>query len=258
MAPDQKLEGRNFEEVGRIALAHRLPQMSPAEIDAIVRERREMLRDPDAKPSDLCLSDGQVIRVNAKTLPDGSHMIVYTDVTDLSDLTHKLEVLATTDSLTGLFNRRQFLSLAEAEWSRYRRHRHALSVLMIDIDEFKLINDRFGHDAGDRVLAEVAALCRKNKRHGDVAARLGGDEFVMLLPETPLDAAVEAASRLINEIAHHRFLAGSTSARATLSVGAAEAQPAMASLADLMKSADRAVYIAKAQGRNRVCAAEPA
>jgi diguanylate cyclase (GGDEF)-like protein len=178
-------------------------------------------------------------------------------VTDLFDLTHKLEVLATTDSLTGLFNRRHFLALAEAEWSRYRRHRHALSMLMIDIDQFKLINDRFGHDGGDRVLVEIAELCRKNTRKSDVAARLGGDEFVMLLPETPLDVAIEAADRLRNATARHPFPAGMASVAATLSIGAAEAKPGMAALADLMKSADGAVYAAKALGRNRVSAPEP-
>ena len=257
LTPDEKLEGRNFGDLVRITLTHRLGPMPVAELDAIVKERIGLLRAGVTTPRDLRLADGQVIRVHCKPMPNGSRMMVYTDVSDLFDLTNKLEVLATTDSLTGLFNRRHFLSLADAEWTRYRRYLHAMSVLMIDIDQFKLINDRLGHDAGDRVLVEVADLCRRNTRNCDVAARIGGDEFVMLLPETPLDAAVEAADRLRTETERYPFLAGTSSGCTTVSIGAAAAKPAMESLLDLMKSADRAMYAAKELGRNRVCISEP-
>jgi diguanylate cyclase (GGDEF)-like protein len=254
----EKLEGRNFGDLVRITLEHRLAPMSVAELDAIVENRVGLLRAGATKPRDLKLADGQVIRVNCKPMPNGSRMMVYTDVTDLFELTNQLEELATTDSLTGLFNRRHFFSQAEVEWSRYRRYPRPMSLLMIDVDQLKLINDSHGHDVGDRVLAEVAQLCGKHKRKSDVAARLGGDEFVILLPETPLQAAVAAADRLRTETEQHPFLVGLCSGGATVSIGAAEANPGMESILDLMKSADRAVYTAKARGRNRVCTAEPA
>jgi diguanylate cyclase (GGDEF)-like protein len=165
------------------------------------------------------------------------------------ELADRLEELARTDGLTGLFNRRHFLSLAEAEWNRYQRYRRNVSLLMIDIDRFKTINDTYGHDAGDRVLASVAELCREHRRKADLIARFGGDELVILLPETTLDGAVIAAERLRKQT-EIRF--SSPGMRATLSIGAAQASPDMNSVFDLMKRVDLAVYAAKTLGRNRV------
>jgi diguanylate cyclase (GGDEF)-like protein len=165
-----------------------------------------------------------------------------------------LHRLATTDELTGLFNRRRFLALAAAEWRRFQRYRRPLSLLMLDVDRFKSINDHYGHDAGDRVLAHIAQLCRNQKRSADVIGRLGGEEFAVLLPETDLEEAGLFAERLRRAVAEEAVPIAGGAVRVTLSIGASEARRAR-DLADLMRQADLALYEAKRTGRNRVCCA---
>src|SRR5476651_657861 len=122
----------------------------------------------------------------------------------LSDqLVVDLGMLATTDGLTALFNRRHFEELARAEWARFQRYGRPLSLLLLDIDKFKSINDRSGHDAGDLVLKAVAHICQTTKRQPDVLARIGGEEFALLLPETDEAAAEIVAERFRNAIADH-------------------------------------------------------
>jgi diguanylate cyclase (GGDEF)-like protein len=156
--------------------------------------------------------------------------------------------------MTGLFNRRHFLALAEIEWSRYQRHRRPLSLLMLDIDHFKSINDRFGHDTGDHVIVQIADVCRQEKRKSDVVARFGGEEFLLLLPETPLSQAQLAAERLRRQIEARDVSIASLAVSATASIGVAEATSSMATMFDLIRAADNALYAAKGAGRNRVCA----
>ena len=171
----------------------------------------------------------------------------------LSDrLVVDLGMLATTDGLTALFNRRHFEELARAEWARFQRYGRPLSLLLLDIDNFKSINDRFGHDAGDLVLKAVAFICKTTKRQTDVAARIGGEEFVLLLPETDEAAAETTAERLRKAIqAHTRALPGGN-LEVTVSIGVADASPAMSSFEAILKRADEALYEAKRTGRNRV------
>jgi diguanylate cyclase (GGDEF)-like protein len=176
-------------------------------------------------------------------------------VTDrrLSDLRAvDLGMLATTDGLTALFNRRHFEELARAEWTRYQRYGRPLSLLLLDVDKFKSINDRFGHDAGDLVLKAVAFTCKTTKRQTDVAARIGGEEFVLLLPETDEAAAETAAERLRKAIqVHTRSLPGGN-LEVTVSIGVAGAGLAMSGFEVMLKRADEALYEAKRMGRNRV------
>src|ERR1700722_17744090 len=107
------------------------------------------------------------------------------------------------DGLTSLFNRRHFEELARAEWARFQRYGRPLSLLVIDVDKFKSINDRFGHEAGDLVLKAIADDCNAIRRETDIAARLGGEEFVLLLPETNEAAAAMVAERLRKQIDNH-------------------------------------------------------
>jgi len=163
-----------------------------------------------------------------------------------------LGMLATTDGLTALFNRRHFEELARAEWTRYQRYGRPLSLLLLDVDKFKSINDRFGHDAGDLVLKAVAFICKTTKRQTDVAARIGGEEFVLLLPETDEAAAETAAERLRKAIqVHTRSLPGGN-LEVTVSIGVAGAGLAMSGFEVMLKRADEALYEAKRMGRNRV------
>ena len=161
-------------------------------------------------------------------------------------------MLATTDGLTALSNRRHFEELARAEWARFQRYGRPLSLLLLDIDNFKSINDRFGHDAGDLVLKAVAFICKTTKRQIDVAARIGGEEFVLLLPETDEADAEIAAERLRKAIQIHTRTLPGENLEVTISIGVAGASQAMSGFEVLLKRADEALYEAKRTGRNRV------
>jgi diguanylate cyclase (GGDEF)-like protein len=164
-----------------------------------------------------------------------------------------LEKLAAVDWLTGLYNRRHFEALARAELARCQRYLRPLSVLMMDIDHFKTVNDRFGHAAGDRVLQAVAAVCQATKRDADVVARVGGEEFAVMLPETSDTAAVQFAERLRRQLQDHAPMLESGKLPVTISVGVAAATAATTGVDALMRCADEALYEAKRSGRDRVC-----
>jgi diguanylate cyclase (GGDEF)-like protein len=163
-----------------------------------------------------------------------------------------LRELAATDGMTSLFNRRHFLALVDAEWARFQRYSRPLSLLIIDIDQFKAINDRFGHDVGDRVIVEVANACRAIARKSDIVARLGGEEFALLLPETQLEEAGIFADRLRAVIAELRIIHGDTKIAVSVSGGVSEASVSD-HIVDFFKHADLALYQAKREGRNRIC-----
>ena len=162
-----------------------------------------------------------------------------------------------TDDLTNLPNRRAFTEAASAELVRARRSGRALAVVLVDIDDFKAVNDTYGHSAGDRVLRGVADVLREHFREIDRPARLGGDEFAVLLPETDLDGAHEAAERLVTALAGSEFGDGRSRLRGiTASAGISAA--AGLELDVLLESADRALYEAKKHGKNQVRTEEPA
>lgn len=178
------------------------------------------------------------------------------DVTEHIMLTRALEEQAQRDPLTGLANRRYFMDRGHIEQSRASRHGHPLSLLMLDLDHFKRVNDTYGHKAGDVVLQKLSELLIENKREPDIAARLGGEEFVLLLPDTDLDAAVRVAERLRGAIAGSAVVTDTgETVRFTTSVGAAQMGGQVETLEQLLDQADQALYRAKHTGRNRVCAA---
>jgi diguanylate cyclase (GGDEF)-like protein len=221
------------------------------QVEDFVASKLDRIRRGDSAPSDLRLSDGRTVRSQCAVLPNGGRLLTYTDVTDLVRQGDELQRLATIDSLTGLYNRRHFQVLAEAEWSRFQRYNRPLSLLIFDIDHFKLVNDLYGHDVGDRALAHLAALCRQNKRASDVFARLGGDEFAALLPETDLVQAHSVAERMRQALVDAEFFGHDKRVAITVSIGAASATLSMAGIHSLIKNADQALYKAKAEGRNR-------
>jgi diguanylate cyclase (GGDEF)-like protein len=135
--------------------------------------------------------------------------------------------------------------LADAEWRRFKRYKRPLSMMLIDIDRFKEINDQFGHERGDDALKMLSHICIENKRSTDIVARVGGDEFAMLLPETNLIRARLVAERLVE--------AAKTLKNITFSIGIAESSSNMSNVDALRRSADTALYRAKAAGRNRIC-----
>jgi diguanylate cyclase (GGDEF)-like protein len=168
-----------------------------------------------------------------------------------------LEMLAAHDWLTGLYNRRHFETLARAELARSQRYLRPLSVLMIDIDHFKAVNDQFGHAAGDRVLQAVAAVCRSIKRDADVVARVGGEEMAMMLPETTDAAAAQFAERLRAQLRDCAPYIEGAKVPVTVSVGVAGAGPQTSGVEALLRCADLALYEAKRSGRDRVVVWHP-
>ena len=155
------------------------------------------------------------------------------------------------DPLTELANRRALMDRLAQEWARMQRHGSSLSLIMADLDCFKRINDDFGHDVGDRMLREVAAVLKSNCRDCDLPGRYGGEEFVILAPDEDAESAAVLAERCRAGIEGIRFEANGGSARTTGSFGVADA-PGPASAEDLIRSADKAMYQAKSAGRNRV------
>jgi len=174
---------------------------------------------------------------------------------ELLQANRKLEELATTDPLTGIGNRRKMTEQIAQELERARRFHHPLSLLMIDIDHFKRINDTYGHDVGDQAIMQVANLLTTDLRAVDMVARFGGEEFVLLMPETHIAFATHAAERLRAQAAQLRVRAESGEDVAlTISIGVAEANPhgTPDSPSSLLVRADKALYRAKKEGRNRV------
>jgi diguanylate cyclase (GGDEF)-like protein len=245
----------DFKELMRLVVNKQSRPLPPAKFEEFIEKRTQSLREGIEDARDWRIDGDKVIRVTCKCLPDGGRMLVYTDVTDLVQQADKLKELATVDGMTGLFNRRHFFSLAEIEWSRYQRHRRPISLLMLDIDQFKSINDQYGHDAGDRVIVQIAEICRQQKRKSDVVARFGGEEFLLLLTETDLADAQLIAEQLRYQVESSALSIASHAIRATVSIGAAQATARMDTIFDLIRTADNAMYAAKHAGRNRVCAA---
>ncbi|WP_419778609.1 diguanylate cyclase [Maridesulfovibrio sp.] len=176
----------------------------------------------------------------------------FRDVTERKEAEDKLRKLATTDSLTGLYNRRFFMESAEDAMERSRRYGHDLSLLMMDIDFFKNVNDSYGHDAGDDVLKALAKTGLKILRNIDVFGRIGGEEFSILLPDTGLPGAAQVAERLRAEIEAEAMHTRSGSLRITVSIGVATFNDDTNSLEKLLKAADVGLYAAKESGRNQV------
>jgi len=168
----------------------------------------------------------------------------------------ELEYLARFDPLTGVANRRHFVEMVEAEMSRSSRYGKPLSILMVDIDQFKEVNDAYGHQAGDIILQALSETCKIVLRAFDIVGRWGGDEFAILLPETPPAIAPQVAERLRDAIESTVVdLEMHSPLHFSVSIGCASRNAKDDNLDTLLNIADRALYDAKRTGRNRVCVA---
>ncbi|MBN1531786.1 MAG: diguanylate cyclase [Spirochaetes bacterium] len=180
--------------------------------------------------------------------------IILHDVTAQRKLLGRLHEMATTDELTGIANRRHLMDLGAREIDRARRYCRPLSVILMDLDHFKRINDTYGHLAGDDVLKNTAEICRRGLRSCDLLARYGGEEFVILLPETPPSAAVAIAQRLCDAVAASPVSAvhGEVHLTASFGITGVDCVTGIDVFDSLLRKADRALYRAKEGGRNRV------
>ncbi len=177
-------------------------------------------------------------------------------VAKMAVLNRKLRSAALTDPLTGVPNRRFATRCLEQEVAQAHRNEAPLSVIMVDIDHFKVVNDEFGHDVGDIVLRETSAILRRSTRRGDVICRLGGEEFLVICRGSDLGDATASAERLRLAVEGHCIRSGGFGRAVTVSMGVAELSETGGSVDDLLKSSDRRVYIAKALGRNQVVSGE--
>lgn len=179
----------------------------------------------------------------------------YRSYSHLMATQRKLERLANQDPLTELANRRSFIEFGTAEWERFSRYGRDFSILLIDIDHFKLINDQFGHSAGDAALLEFSNQIREMVRASDMLARIGGEEFGLLLPETQKEAALDFARRLGETIRDLKIATEQGVFSFSVSIGVAQAKTSDRNLSDMMNRADRALYEAKDRGRDQICVA---
>ena len=216
--------------------------------------------------------DGSIVYIEAANalviLPDGRKMVITTvrDITERKTMQAELQMAneafqalhatlreqATRDSLTGLYNRRYFNETIEREFARARRDNHPVSVMILDIDLFKEINDSYGHAFGDEALRVLSSLINVNVRAGDVAYRYGGDEFVIVMPGAGLDVAKNRVERICQSFNAVPIQEGGKQFAATLSVGIALFPEHGETGSEILRAADQALYQAKQDGRNLV------
>jgi len=205
----------------------------------------------DGQPHDVVVN--KVAWHSGHDQPEGV-IGVMLDITERKRMEAELRRLATTDALTGIFNRRHFMAAAATEVGREHRHHRPLSLLMLDIDHFKRINDSHGHPVGDEAIKAMAAACNHIIRPMDAVGRLGGEEFAVLLPETALAEAELVAERIRAAVAGIRIAAAGGEVRFTTSVGVTQLRPGDGSAEAMLSRADALLYAAKNAGRNRVVA----
>jgi len=193
-----------------------------------------------------------IFRVNIKSFMYHTKytVITFTDITDLKHYTYELQYKATHDNLTKLYNRHKFNDELEKEITRENRYMHGLSLLMIDIDSFKLINDTYGHDIGDIVLKDIANIIQRSTRSTDYVARWGGEEFMVLLPETVLFDASSIGELIRQNVEKHKHTAFERTV--TVSIGVSQFKINDDTEETFTKHVDLAMYEAKQTGKNKV------
>lgn len=229
-------------------------------------QRQYIFKLPHLRPVS---SDSQFMAQNCSmlplTAPDGVSRyicLLIEDATDayvyqqqLQQSVLQLEYANRTDGLTGVYNRRYWQQQLEYEIQRAERYEHPLSLLLFDLDKFKDLNDRYGHQGGDFVLIELSRLIGSLLRDTDLLGRYGGEEFGIILPDTGIAGALQVANRICDTVAQHKMLFNQQTIRATLSIGVVSYFDQ--SVDELIQRADTALYCAKRQGRNRAVVYQP-
>lgn len=229
------------------------------EIDQALRSRKlhiveYSLAGSDVKglstegPQNAIHFEGRIQALGFQVEGEDAVLWVASNITNRHQLEAQLRALSETDALTGLWNRRYLGKIVEAEKDRANRYGHPVSLLIFDIDLFKVINDTYGHSTGDAVLRELARVVGGCTRESDIVARWGGEEFTILMPYATLDTAAEVAEKIRQLVEAHRFSHGY---KVTISIGVAEWSLTTETFDTLLSRADEALYQAKSSGRNR-------
>lgn len=219
---------------------------------------RQLYADTDLEDHcEIELKDGRTLERHSTALKDDDNVYLgrvwyFRDISKHKRLEKELRELATTDPLTGLANRRYFFQRANTEFQRVKRRYSTFCVIMLDLDNFKKINDNWGHNTGDIVLQEAALAWSNALRAQDVLARIGGEEFAILLPDTHLKAAFVTAKRLETALLQQNAKTQLSEVSYTASLGVAELSPQDSNFYDCLRRADKALYRAKGAGRNRI------
>ena len=196
----------------------------------------------------------RIYQISASTMKHGGSseglLLIFTDVTELKKLQQQLERQAFYDELTQVYNRRAFLRQCEEDFSEAMENSAPFSVILMDIDHFKAINDTYGHDIGDQVLVHIAQICRNKLQEGQIFARYGGEEFVLALKGHTVEKAEQVGNELRSHLQLHPLATGHGRISATVSMGVAQSTDG--SLQQLLKKADIALYAAKQNGRDQV------
>jgi diguanylate cyclase (GGDEF)-like protein len=192
------------------------------------------------------------VRIQVQTELQSAYQQLQVQLVEIRDLQERLQEQAIRDSLTGLFNRRYLVDILERELARSAREKNPVSLVMIDIDHFKLVNDQFGHKAGDLVLQALGVLFTRYTRRSDIACRFGGEEFILVLPNSTLENACKRADELRMEFEELCIHHEGREIRATFSAGVAEFPANGKTEEEILSMVDRALYAAKAAGRNCV------
>ncbi|HHT9132423.1 MAG TPA: diguanylate cyclase [Candidatus Tripitaka californicus] len=173
---------------------------------------------------------------------------------ELKKANNRLSMLSVTDGLTSLYNHRFLMECLKNEHKKVLRYKHPISVLFLDIDSFKHINDTYGHSVGDAVLVELAKVVKGQLREVDVVGRYGGEEFCVIMPHTPFSGAKMAGERLVEVVARHNFNSSGKDMNVTVSIGiASTSDTGVNSAGVILENADKALYAAKRRGKNQVC-----
>jgi diguanylate cyclase (GGDEF)-like protein len=232
--------GQVYAEVGMLPAEHSL---------------EGLVFDPDARADPIWAYRGLVVALAALSAILAFVEYQRRQLAKIRALTEQLEEQALRDPLTGLYNRRYLDDALERELVRAQREGYPLSVVLLDLDRFKALNDAHGHPAGDAVLVALGKALREQVRAGDLASRIGGEEFLLVLPNMPLAAAAERIDKLRARFAATEVDAGREKLRASFSAGVAACPENGTSTVDLVSAADAALYRAKQEGRDRVCVA---
>jgi diguanylate cyclase (GGDEF)-like protein len=255
LAPEQIRLGMMF---GDILKARAVIGSVPADIDNFIKRSLEQVTKPEPSDSVYTFRDGRSVSISLQRMPDGGWVSIHQDITAQKRIAAELEHRARYDALTDLANRSMLTEKVSDALARLRRHGEQFSILMLDLDRFKAVNDSLGHPAGDALLKEVGRRLQKTIRQVDCVARLGGDEFAVLqAPEkNQVDGAMALAGRILKAFTEPFDLDGRKLVVET-SIGIALAPQDGADADILIKNVDLALYKAKAEGRNRYSFFEP-